>query len=86
MSGKLFGTRAFLNESAKTNFNLEDPSMLRSAAAHTGLYGNSAAEAIYPTYLTDDEQQPFDASKHRYSLSFKTETLPPAKSFWSLTM
>ena len=60
--------------------------MLRSAAAHMGLYGNSAAEAIYPTYLTDADKQPLDASQHSYTLTFKKGELPPAKSFWSLTM
>lgn len=48
MSGKLFGTRKFLKESVKSNFDLVDPARLRSAAPHMGHYGNSAAEAIYP--------------------------------------
>ena len=86
MSGKLFGTRAFLEESARTNFDLDDLSMLRSAAAHMGLYGNSAAEAIYPTYLVDADKEPLDASKHSYTVTFEQGKLPPAKSFWSLTM
>jgi hypothetical protein len=81
MSGKLFGTRAFLEESARTNFDLEDLSMLRSAAAHIGLYGNSAAEAIYPTYLVDADKEPLDASKHGYTVTFEQGKLPPAKSF-----
>jgi hypothetical protein len=52
-SGKFFGTREFLNESARENFGLDRPDMLRSAGAQAGLYGNSAKEAIYPTYFTD---------------------------------
>ncbi len=86
MSAKLFGTRAYLNESARDNFKLETPFLLRSVAAQTGLYGNSAAEAIYPTYMFDTQGNPYDASVNRYSLTFKKGQLPPVKSFWSLTM
>ncbi len=86
ISGKLFGTRAVLNESAKTNYELETPYILRSVAAHMGLYGNSAVEAIYPTYLTDADKQPLDASTNRYTLTIKKGQLPPVKAFWSLTM
>jgi hypothetical protein len=86
MSGKIFGTRAFLVESAQTNFGLEKPDILRSVAAHMGLYGNSAEEAIYPVYLTDADQQPLDASANRYTLTFNAGQLPPVKAFWSLTM
>jgi len=86
VSGKTFGTREFLTASAKTNYELETPSLLRSVAAHLGLYGNSAAEAIYPTYLADADQQPLDASANRYTVTFETGKLPPVKAFWSLTM
>jgi hypothetical protein len=86
VSGKVFGTREFLTASAKTNYELETPSLLRSVAAHLGLYGNSAAEAIYPTYQADADQQPLDASANRYTMTFETGKLPPVKAFWSLTM
>jgi len=86
MSGKIFGTRAFLVESAQTNFGLEKPDILRSVAAHMGLYGNSAEEAIYPVYLTDADQQPLDASSNRYTVTFAEGQPPPVKAFWSLTM
>lgn len=85
-SGKIFGTREFLNESARKNYKLDKPDMLRSVAAHMGLYGNSAVEAIYPTYQTDSEGQPLDASRHNYTLTFAKDALPPVKAFWSLTM
>lgn len=85
-SGKIFGTREFLNESAKKNYNLDKPDMLRSVAAHMGLYGNSAAEAVYPTYQTDSEGQPLDASAHNYTITVPKGQLPPVKAFWSLSM
>jgi len=85
-SGKWFGTRAFLNESALDNYGLDRPDMLRAAGAQAGLYGNSAKEAIYPTYFTDADGAPLDASKHSYTLTFPQGELPPVKAFWSLTM
>ena len=85
-SGKLFGTREFLAESAKKNYELESADLLRSVAAHMGLYGNSAAEAIYPTYLTDAAGQPLDSSANRYMMTFEKGKLPPVNAFWSLTM
>ena len=85
-SAKIFGTRDFLVKSARENYELDRPNMLRSVAAHTGLYGNSAAEAIYPTYFTDGDKEPLDASKHSYTLTFAKDALPPAKAFWSVTM
>jgi len=85
-SGKWFGTRQFLNESARDNYGLDKPDMLRAAGAHAGLYGNSAKEAIYPTYFTDADNAPLDASKHSYRMTFHKDVLPPVKAFWSLTM
>jgi hypothetical protein len=86
LSGKIFGTRDFLTKSAKENYQLDRTDMLRSAAAQTGLYGNSAKEAIYPAYLTDADGEPLDASKQSYTLTFGKGTLPPVKAFWSVTM
>jgi len=85
-SAKIFGTREFLKESAKKNYALKDFYMLRITAAHTGLYGNSGAEAIYPTYFVDNEGQKLDASGNSYKTVFEADQLPPVSAFWSLTM
>jgi len=85
-SAKIFGTREFLGMSAAGNYNLSDFFMLRSAAAHMGLYGNSGAEAIYPTYLADGDGEPLNAAENSYTLTFGEGALPPVKAFWSLTM
>lgn len=86
ISGKVFGTRSSLLESAGKNFGLERIDMLRSVGAHTGLYGNSAAEALYPPYFADADGQSLDASTGSYTLTFGPDDLPPVKSFWSVTM
>ncbi|MDM9630992.1 DUF1254 domain-containing protein [Robiginitalea aurantiaca] len=85
-SGKIFGTRTFLNESAKANYNLNDLFIPRAMGALMGIYGNSGEEAIYPTYLTDAKDSPLDASKNNYTITFKKDEFPPVKAFWSLTM
>lgn len=75
-SWDVFGTRAFL----KNNY------LYRFAGAKLGLYGNSREEAMYPTYFTDAEGEPLDASGKNYALHFERGQLPPANAFWSLTM
>ena len=85
-SAKIVGTREFLKESAAKNYSLPNFYILRAAAAHMGLYGNSGAEAIYPTYLVDSDGAPLNASENKYTLTFQKEDLPPVKAFWSLTM
>ena len=85
-SAKVFGTREFLGESSKENFGHENHHLIRAGAAHQGVYGNSAAEAIYPIYLADAEGRPYDASTNRYTVTFEEGELPPVKAFWSLTM
>jgi hypothetical protein len=44
--------------------------VLRAAAAKFGIYGNDAAEAMYPYTRSDNTGEPLDGSKHRYSLTF----------------
>lgn len=75
-SGDLFGTREFL----ANNY------LYRFVAAVIGLYGNSAAEAIYPFYRADADGNPLDASQHNYILRFAPGQLPPVNAFWSVTM
>ena len=86
LSAKIFGTREFLKESAGNNYGMTDYYMLRAAAAHMGLYGNSGAEAIYPAYVVDSEGNPCNANDNNYTLTFAEGELPPVRAFWSLTM
>lgn len=60
--------------------------LLRAAGARAGIYGNSAAEAIYPLTRVDVDGQTIDTSKHSYTLTFAAGQLPPVKAFWSVTM
>lgn len=85
-AAKVYGARAFLNKSAKENYDLDDSFMIRACAAYRGVYGNSANEAIYPTYIIDAQGTPLDASQNKYKLTFKKGELPPVSAFWSLTM
>jgi len=85
-STKMFGTRAFLNESAKKNYNSDNFFLPRAVAAHMGLYGNSAEEALYPMYLIDAEGKPLNGAENKYTLTFQKGELPPVTAFWSLTM
>jgi hypothetical protein len=86
VSGKIFGTREFLTESARENYGLDKLDLPRAAAAHQGIYGNSAAEALYPTFFIDADGKPLDASSNRYSMTFGEGDLPPVKAFWSVSM
>ncbi len=86
VSAKIFGTREFLKQSAKENYQLEDFYILRAVAAHMGLYGNSGAEAIYPSYLSDSDGNQPDTAENKYTITFQKGELPPVKAFWSLSM
>jgi hypothetical protein len=74
--GSAFGDRAFY----------DGDWLRRAAAAKAGLYGNDAAEAVYPMTRNDSDGQPLDGSQHAYTLTFPAGQLPPARAFWSLTM
>ena len=75
-SGDVFGTREYL----KNNY------LYRMAAAVLGIFGNSQAEAMYPSYTLDSDGQPLYGARGRYALRFAPGKLPPVNGFWSLTM
>ncbi len=76
MVGSAFGGRAFYNGNWQ----------LRAAAAKAGIYGNDAAEAMYPATRTLADGTGLDGSKNRYTLTFAKGQLPPVNAFWSVTM
>jgi len=74
-SGHVFGTRE----------HLQNNYLYRMAGAVLGIWGNNAAEAIYPSFYVDTDGQKFNGA-HCYTLRFAPGQLPPVNSFWSLTM
>src|SRR5436309_1927355 len=74
--GSLFGDRAFYNGDW----------VKRAAAATAGIYGNDAAEAMYPMTKTLANGEALDASKHNSTLTFAKDQFPPVNAFWSVTM
>ena len=74
--GSLFGDSAFYNGDW----------LKRAAAAQAGIYGNDAAEAMYPMTKTLANGEPLDGSKHKYTLTFAAGQYPPVNAFWSVTM
>jgi hypothetical protein len=74
--GSAFGGRAFFSGNW----------LKRAAAAKAGIWGNDAAEAMYPMTRSDGDGQPLDGRQHAYSLTFPAGQLPPVNAFWSLTM
>ena len=74
--GSMFGDRDFY----------KGDWLKRAAAAKGGLYGNDAAEAMYPFGRTDADGKPLDASKNDYTITFPAGQLPPVNAFWSVTL
>ena len=74
--GSLFGDRDFFHGDW----------LKRAAAAKGGIYGNDAAEAMYPMTKTLTNGEPLDGSKHKYTLTFAAGQFPPVNAFWSVTM
>jgi hypothetical protein len=74
--GSLFGDRQFYSGDW----------LKRAAAAKGGIYGNDAAEAVYPLARTLADGEVLDGSKHEYTLTFPAGQFPPVNAFWSVTM
>jgi len=74
--GSLFGDSAFYSGDW----------LKRAAAAQAGIYGNDAAEAMYPMTKTLADGEVLDGSKHNYTLTFAAGQFPPVNAFWSVTM
>jgi hypothetical protein len=74
--GSLFGDRQFYSGDW----------LKRAAAAKGGIYGNDAAEAVYPMTKTLADGEVLDASKHKYTITFAAGQYPPVEAFWSVTM
>lgn len=74
--GSLFGDRLFYSGDW----------LKRAAAAKSGIYGNDAAEAVYPNTKTLANSEVLDGSKHNYTVTFPAGRQPPVNAFWSITM
>jgi hypothetical protein len=74
--GSLFGDRLFYSGDW----------LKRAAAAKGGIYGNDAAEAVYPMTKTLADGETLDSSKHKYTVTFPAGQYPPVEAFWSVTM
>ena len=74
--GSAFGDRAYYNGNW----------LLRATAAKAGIYGNDAAEAMYPMARTLADGSELDGSTHKYTLTFAAGQYPPVNAFWSVTM
>jgi hypothetical protein len=74
-SAQFFGTAADL----KGNY------LYRMAGAVFGIYGNTAAEAIYPSFANDSTGAQLTGANN-YTFHFASGQLPPVNAFWSLTM
>jgi len=74
-SAQFFGT----TDDLKGNY------LYRMAGAVLGIYGNTAAEALYPSFASDSAGAPLTGT-NKYTFHFAKDQLPPVNAFWSLTM
>ncbi|TPG33795.1 DUF1254 domain-containing protein [Mycolicibacterium hodleri] len=74
-SAQFFGTA----DDLKGNY------LYRMAGAVLGIYGNTAAEALYPMFSADSAGAPLTGAAD-YTVHFLADQLPPVNAFWSLTM
>ncbi len=74
-------TNELLGSGEEPGFN----SLKRAAAARTKLYGNAVGEEWNGSWEVSADGEALDGSR-RYRLHFAPEALPPAHSFWSVTM
>jgi hypothetical protein len=74
--GSMFGDQAFFSGDW----------LKRAAGAKGGIYGNDAAEAVYPMTKALANGDVLDGSKHKYAITFPAGQLPPVNAFWSVTM
>jgi hypothetical protein len=74
-SAQLFGTAEELNG----NY------LYRMAGTVLGIYGNTAAEAIYPGNSNDSTGAPLTGANN-YIYRFAPGQLPPVNAFWSITI
>ena len=58
----------------------------RALGVMMGIFGNVKAQSVYYPVAKDDQGDLLDGSKHRYSVTFTAEEMPPVKYFWSWTM
>ena len=68
-----------------THQDLKDNYLYRMAGAVFGIYGNTAAEAVYPNASNDSTGAPLTGADN-YTYRFAPGQLPPVNAFWSLTM
>jgi hypothetical protein len=74
-AAQLFGTA----DDLKGNY------LYRMAGSVLGIYGNTAAEALYPSSFNDSTGAPLTGANN-YTFHFAKDQLPPVNAFWSLTM
>jgi hypothetical protein len=65
--------------------DLQGNYLYRMAGAVLGIYGNTAAEAIYPNFSNDSAGAPLIGANN-YTFHLAKDQLPPVNAFWSLTM